>query len=73
MWQNPQENADLVTFTGEILNGKLDFLCSAYNIYSPDNGHTYCKKFYSKYCNNFVVFLTTFRTVGAIELKVYEN
>ena len=28
MWQNPQETADLVTFTEEILNGKLHFLCS---------------------------------------------
>ena len=27
MW--PQESADLVTFTEEILNGKLHFLCSA--------------------------------------------
>ena len=28
MWPNPQESADLVTFTEEILNGKLHFLCS---------------------------------------------
>ena len=28
MWPNPQETADLVTFTEEILNGKLSFLCS---------------------------------------------
>ena len=28
MWPNPQENANLVTFTEEILNGKLHFLCS---------------------------------------------
>ena len=28
MWQNLQKTADLVTFTEEILNGKLDFLCS---------------------------------------------
>ena len=27
MWPNPQETADLVTFTEEILNGK-HFLCS---------------------------------------------
>ena len=32
MWPNPQENADIVTFTGEILNGKLIFLCSVYSI-----------------------------------------
>ena len=28
MWPNPQETADLVAFTEEILNGKLHFLCS---------------------------------------------
>ena len=31
MSPNPQETADLVTFTEEILNGKLHFLCSVYN------------------------------------------
>ena len=29
MWPNPQETAALVTFTEEILNGKLDF-CAVY-------------------------------------------
>ena len=28
MWPNPQETADLVTFTEEIFNGNLQFLCS---------------------------------------------
>ena len=28
MWQNPQKTVDLVTFTAEILNGKLHFLCN---------------------------------------------
>ena len=28
MWPNPQETEDLVTFTEEILNGKLHYLCS---------------------------------------------
>ena len=28
MWPNPQKTADLVTFTEEILNRKLDFLCN---------------------------------------------
>ena len=32
MWPNPGETADLVTFIGEILNGKLHFLCSVYNL-----------------------------------------
>ena len=31
MWPNPQFPADLVTITGEILNGKLDFFCSVYD------------------------------------------
>ena len=31
MEPNPQEIADLVTLTEEILNGKLHFLCSEYN------------------------------------------
>ena len=30
MWPNPQETADLVTFTEEILTGKLHFLCSVW-------------------------------------------
>ena len=29
MWPNPQETAHLVTFTEEILNGKLNVLCSS--------------------------------------------
>ena len=28
MWPDPQSPVDLVTFTEEILNGKLHFLCS---------------------------------------------
>ena len=28
MWSNPQETANLVTFTKGILNGKLHFSCS---------------------------------------------
>ena len=27
MWPNPQETADLMRFTKEILNGKIHFLC----------------------------------------------
>ena len=33
IWPNPQENADLVTFTREFLNGKLHFLCTVYHVY----------------------------------------
>ena len=28
MWPSPQKTADLVTFTGEILNAKLYFFCA---------------------------------------------
>ena len=34
MWSNPQILADLVTFTEEILNGKLHFLCSVIFFFS---------------------------------------
>ena len=30
MWSNPQGNADLVTFTEEIYNGKFHILCSLF-------------------------------------------
>ena len=36
MLPNLQETADLVTFTGEILNRKTDLLCSASNLHSVD-------------------------------------
>ena len=36
MWPNPQETVDLVTFTEEILNEKLHFLCSV-RIYKQIN------------------------------------
>ena len=35
MWQNPHETADLVTFTEEILNGKLHFSASDFFLYIP--------------------------------------
>ena len=37
MWPNPQETADLVTFTEEIIHGKLYFLCSVDNIWMFQN------------------------------------
>ena len=33
MWPNPQETADMVKFTEEILNRKLHFLCSVQDFY----------------------------------------
>ena len=35
MWPNPQFPVDLVTFTEEILDGKLDFLCSVTRVLFP--------------------------------------
>ena len=37
MWPNPQETVDLVTFTGEIPNGKLYFSCSIKSELKPTN------------------------------------
>ena len=37
MWPSAQETADLVTFTEEILNGKLHFLCSARDLSASKN------------------------------------
>ena len=38
MWPNPQETADIVTFTGEILHGKLIFLYSVCSITKTEMG-----------------------------------
>ena len=44
MRPNLQKTADLVTFTEEILNGKLHFLCSgALSINYSEKHFTYCK------------------------------
>ena len=37
MWSNPLETADLVTFTEEILNGKLHFLCIKNSVFFKDH------------------------------------
>ena len=46
MWPNPLFPADLVTFTEEILNGKLYFLCSVnqwvYYIAGLEDGKVRC-------------------------------
>ena len=48
MWPNPQETADLVTFTEEVLNGTL-FLKIFYAVYIVKKSFNYqqlhCKKF----------------------------
>ena len=42
MWPTPQETADLVIFTGEILYGKLHFLYSVYLLAVRTNVMTKC-------------------------------
>ena len=37
MWANPQKTADFLTFTEEILNGKLPFMCSGKLDQLPQN------------------------------------
>ena len=44
MWQNLQETVDLVTFTEEILNGKLHFLCGVIEIYKSFSSTVYLFK-----------------------------
>ena len=54
MWKNPQETADLVTFTEEILTGKLHFLRSdwhpgkatSFNL-APSKTQTYSYSFHA--------------------------
>ena len=36
MWPNPQETADLVTYTEKIINAKLHFLCSVWKALNGD-------------------------------------
>ena len=50
MWPNPQETVDLVTYTEEILNGKLHCLCSVicYDRWILSEGHkNYLKDFFT--------------------------
>ena len=52
MWPNRQFPADLVTITGEILNGKLDFLCSVSYLVTIQHS--------SKYIFGFLVIRSDF-------------
>ena len=50
MWPNPQETADLITVTEEILNGKLRFLCSVIFSFSSRRSQIYrliCYKYWN--------------------------
>ena len=53
MWPNPQQTADLVTFTEELLDRKLYFLCSLLGLLADvfpkinDNMYLFSKLAYS--------------------------
>ena len=52
MWQNPPETADLITFTEEIRNGKLHFLCCFISFMStrPFDRNIWPSFIYSSFC-----------------------
>ena len=64
MWPNPQETVDLVTFTEEILNAELHFLCIDTFTSKNETWHTdmdlfshqrvFCYISENKELNNFV-------------------
>ena len=60
MRPNPQFSVDLVTFTDEILNGKLHFLCSDYKSTNIDPRGT----------PQFTVFGRSFENTLSNETKV---
>ena len=58
MSPNPQETANLTTFTEEILNGKLHFLCSETNVHLK----TILRKNIFKHPGHFIIYLRISRT-----------
>ena len=46
MRPNPQETVDLVTFTEEILNGQLQFLCRQYFVNVEQWAHYFRRKIF---------------------------
>ena len=63
MWPNTQETADLVTFTEEILNGKLNFSCSVSSnicsiwFYDTRRSHRkYFKIYFSEWKKRLILF-----------------
>ena len=59
MWLNPQETVDLVTFTEEILNGKLHFLCSEKVFDIKYFDHCYSAKLTAKLYPKFSIMQKT--------------
>ena len=62
MWPKLKETADLVTFTEEIFNGILNFLCSDVLIYST--AYQYFSSYIGEYWKAFIWF-------GAKWVKTY--
>ena len=85
MWPKPQFPAGLVTFTEEICNGKLRFLCSAYLIHSHTLFHlfpllfsrtTFRKKFWNIarkniLCKTFSKTLNRNTTLEILKLSIF--
>ena len=58
MWLNPHFPADLVTFTEEILNGKLYFLCSAIHLsdeFKSKDNINFCNNYKAIICETFTL------------------
>ena len=66
MLPNPQKTVDLVTFTGEILNGKLLFLCSVGKV-GRDRSH---KKFLIEHLVHELLTIVTRLFVSFIKIPV---
>ena len=68
MWSNPQFPADLVTFTGETLNGKLHFLWSGVSAFL----HIFLKPNIANWTTDFaectVVILLNARCGSAVKI-----
>ena len=63
MWSNPQETAHLVTFTEEIFNRKLHFLCSVSTYEKFSEKFTYMFLSWGKKCSYQGVRNVAFRKI----------
>ena len=63
MWPNPQFTADLVTFNGETLNGKLHFLCSETSgtkwVITPVYSYEVCRVLFWYYLLKMIILENT--------------
>ena len=66
------QTADQVTFTDEILNGNVHFLCSV-NAWCLEKGHTYLRKLANESCWFTYVCLTFLWTPDIKGLKYYQK